>query len=565
LFIVPDLNSHLLRKPLASSQLHSQRQRLLFFGVALALGFAGILAFLLAGCGGGSSNGAAIGPDPPPAVQLPPPIQASEVNNLVNAAVNSVNVDMVVAVVDRSGIVLGVYRTQNAPTVAVGNYGQTQNANDVAVALARTGAFFSNDQAPLSSRTVRYLSGIHLPPGVANQSNADLYGIENTNRGCTLVPTVAYQSLLPPATALSGGPGAGVLTGKADAFDSDPNAVNPAGVPVFDQPGGTNTTVLGGIGVVTTSSNLNVAEYAAFKGSMAARANAGENFGLKVVPPPGAVFIGGIQLPFVNQTSMPGGFTAGPVAGTAAFVPGFSPIPSLGQPPEGDLITPTKGPMGGLTAAQVMLILDQAEATANITRAAIRLPLGSTTKMVIAVADLDGTFIGLRRMHDATIFSVDVAASKARNMTYFNSSSRTTADLPGVPMGTAVTNRTISFGAMPLYPPGIGGNPPPANPGPFFNLFLQDIANPCTQGAQTGAPNVNKSGIVFFPGSAGLFINGKLVGALGVSGDGVDQDDFVTHGGTIGFEAPLSIRADQIFDLGVRLPYFKFPRDPTNL
>jgi len=51
---------------------------------------------------------------------------------------------------------------------------------------------------------------------------------------------------------------------------------------------------------------------------------------------------------------------------------------------------------------------------------------------------------------------------------------------------------------------------------------------------------------------------------LGVSGDGVDQDDYVTSVGTQGFEAPANIRADQIIDQGVRLPYFKFPRNPTN-
>jgi len=557
---VVDPKSHSLRKALGSSYAHGQRQRLLLFGVAVALGLATLLVFLLAGCVG--NNGTFLTPTPAPGAQLPPPMSGADVQNIVTAAVNSVNVDMVVAVVDRAGFVLGVYRTANAPTQTIGNYGQTVNANDVAVALARTGAFFSNDQAPLSSRTVRYLSGIHLPPGVENQPNADLYGIENTNRGCTLVPTQAYQSLLPPATALAGGPGAGILTGKADIYDSDPNAVNPGGVPIFDQPAGTPAIVLGGIGVVTSSTNLNVAEYAAVVGSGAPRANSSEFFGLKSIPPPGAVFIGGIQLPFVEQTTLPSGFTAGPVAGTPAFVPGFGPTSSAGQPPDGDLITPTDGPIGGMTAAQVTQVLNQAQATAMMTRAAIRLPLGSHAEMVIAVADLDGTFIGLRRMPDATIFSVDVAASKARNMTYFNSSIRTAGDMPGVPIGTAVTSRTISFGAMPLYPPGIGGNPPPANPGPFFSLFLQDTANPCTQGAQSPA-GVFQSGIVFFPGSAGLFVNGQLVGALGVSGDGVDQDDFVTHGGTAGFEAPLAIRADQIFDESVRLPYFKFPRDPT--
>src|SRR5258707_9419863 len=72
-----------------------------------------------------------------------------------------------------------------------------QNAKDVAVALARTGAFFSNDEAPLSSRTVRFISGIHFPPGVSNQPPADLYGIENTNRGCTLINDPLFQSKIP--------------------------------------------------------------------------------------------------------------------------------------------------------------------------------------------------------------------------------------------------------------------------------------------------------------------------------------------------------------------------------
>jgi hypothetical protein len=55
-----------------------------------------------------------------------------------------------------------------------------------------------------------------------------------------------------------------------------------------------------------------------------------------------------------------------------------------------------------------------------------------------------------------------------------------------------------------------------------------------------------------------------LIAGLGVSGDGVDQDDFVTNGGTLGFEAPTKIRADQITVEGIRLPYFKFPRNPTD-
>lgn len=538
---------HSIRKPIAARHALGQRRKMLAAGIVLAFGIAGVLAFLLLGCGGGSST--PVAPPPIPTVQA---LQVTDVRNIVQAAVNSANVDMVVAVVDRAGFVLGVFRTQNAPTAAAGNFGQTLGANDVAIALARTGAFFSNDQAPLSSRTVRFISGIHFPPGVMNQPPADLYGIENTNRGCTLVSGAAFQNQIPPSLALGGGFGLGVLTGKADAMDSNPLAVNPGGVPIFYQ-----NVVVGGIGVVTSSSDLNVAEYAAFAGSTTQRTGPSDSFG-PTPAAPGVVFIGGIALPFVTQASRPASVSAGPVAGVGTFV--VAPANSAGQPPEGDLITPVAGPLGGLSSADVQTVLNNAEATANTTRAAIRLPLGSRARMVIAVADLDGTIIGLRRMQDSTVFSIDVAASKARNMVYFNSSARATADLNQVPIGTAVTNRTISFGSQPFFPPGIDGSAA----GPFFNLFLQDIANPCTQGMQPGPANVNKSGIVFFPGSAGLYRNGVLVGGLGVSGDGVDQDDYVTNGGTLGFEAPLNIRADQISINGVRLPYFKFPRNPTD-
>src|SRR5260370_12692606 len=223
-----------------------------------------------------------------------------------------------------------------------------------------------------------------------NQPPADLYGIENTNRGCTLVNDPIFQSKIPPSLALGGGFGLGVITGKADITDSNATAVNPGGVPIFYK-----KVVVGGIGVITTSSNLNVAEYAAFAGATAARGGTTDAFGPSAAPP-GVVFIGGVALPFVGQTSRPAGFSAGPVAGTGSYV--VAPATSQGQPPEGDLIAPTSGLLGGLTSADVKQILDNAAATANTTRAAIRLPLGSKARMVIAVADLDGTIIGLRRV-----------------------------------------------------------------------------------------------------------------------------------------------------------------------
>ncbi|HXX99577.1 MAG TPA: heme-binding protein [Candidatus Limnocylindrales bacterium] len=529
---------HVLRKPVESRRAYKQRRKTLALGMVLALGLAAALAVLVIGCGGVTTSTGGTAPAPTAAA-----LSVSDVQNLVQAAAQAADAtSMVIAVVDRGGSVLAVYRKPTAGTTAAGNFGAAVDVNDLAVALARTAAFFSNDQAPLSSRTVRFISGIHFPPGVTNTSNAALYGIENTNRGCTLTTNYLPGQSVQPSLALGGGTGLGIITGKADLNDSDPSVVNPGGVPIFR-----NGVVVGGVGVAGVSPD--VAEYVAYT---AATSN---GFG-PTPASPGVVYVNGIALPFVQQTTVPAGVNSGSFTGT--FLTG--PTASAGQPPEGDLIAPVAGPLGGLSAADVQQILGNAEATASQTRAVIRLPIGSRTKMVIAVADLDGTIIGLRRMTDSTVFSIDVAATKARNMVYFNSATRTATDLNQVPMGTAVTTRTIGFGAQPLFPPGIDGS----SPGPFFNLYLQDVANPCTQGFQTGPPNNNKSGIIFFPGSVGLYRNGALVGGLGVSGDGVEQDDYVTAGGAAGFEAPTQIRADQISINGVRLPYLKFPSNPTN-
>jgi len=530
---------HAIRRHVESRSAYLSRRKTLAWGMLLALGIAGALTALLVGCGSVSSS--ASDPTAPPPTAAP--LGISDVQNIVQAAAQAADsTTMVIAVADRGGNVLAVYRKPEAGATATGNFSATANLNDLAVGLARTASYFSNDQAPLSSRTVRFISGIHFPPGVANTGNAPLYGIENTNRGCTLSTNYLPGQAVQPSLALGGGPGLGIITGKADLQDSDPNAVNPGGVPIFR--GG---VVVGGVGVAGVP--VDVAEFAAY---LAATSN---GFG-PTPAPPGVVFVNGIALPFVNQTTAPAGVNPGTFTGT--FLVG--PVASTGQPPEGDLVAPAAGPVGGLSASDVQGILVNAEATANQTRALIRLPLGSRTRMVIAVADLDGTIIGLRRMTDSTVFSIDVAATKARNMVYFNSTSRTAADLNQVPMGTAVTNRTIGFGAQPLFPPGIDGT----TAGPFFNLYTQDVANPCTQGFQSGPPNSNKSGVVFFPGSVALYRNGVLVGGLGVSGDGVDQDDYVAAGGAAGFEAPTQIRADQVVIDGVRLPYQKFPENPTN-
>src|SRR3984957_8681903 len=220
------------------------------------------LSVMMSSCGRGGGSSTTPPVQPPPATDG---LTQADVQMLVQAAATAAQSDsMVIAVVDRLGRILAVYQEPSAPATTPGNFGVAIPSDELAVSLARTGAFFSNDQAPLSSRTVRFISGIHFPPGVTNTGSAALYGIENTNRGCTLA--AGLSATVPPATTIGGtSPGFGITTGKADVNDSQPTAVNPGGVPIFK-----NGQEVGGIGVV--SADLDTSEYVAFAAAAMAAA-----------------------------------------------------------------------------------------------------------------------------------------------------------------------------------------------------------------------------------------------------------------------------------------------------
>jgi uncharacterized protein GlcG (DUF336 family) len=261
-----------------------------------------------------------------------------------------------------------------------------------------------------------------------------------------------------------------------------------------------------------------------------------------------------------------------------------------GQPvPSGWLVLPHAGT--GLTAADVEAIVAQGIAEANQIRAQIRLPLNSTARMVFAVSDENGNILGLYRMPDATYFSIGVAVAKARNVAYYDNPSQLQPidKVKGVAAGTAFTARTFRYLALPFFPEGIDIYPP----GPFSILNdggvtkygtnkgapLPASAYQSVQGYSAFNPNANfrdpynkanQSGVVFFPGSAPLYkdttgsgLRSQLVGGLGVSGDGVFQDDDVTAVASLAYAPPRTIkRADMVKVKGVRLPFFKFNRNP---
>lgn len=78
------------------------------------------------------------------------------------------------------------------------------------------------------------------------------------------------------------------------------------------------------------------------------------------------------------------------------------------------------------------------------------------------------------------------------------------------------------------------------------------------------------NGLQIFPGSVPIYRGNTLVGAIGISGDGVDQDDMISFLGvhnaglaTGGFgNAPMAMRADQLMPQGVRLRFIQCPQSP---
>lgn len=267
----------------------------------------------------------------------------------------------------------------------------------------------------------------------------------------------------------------------------------------------------------------------------------------------------------------------------------------LVEPRDSTLLNPDGTPQ--ITEAQVRTIIENAITEANLVRAGIRLPIGSRTRMVFSVADLDGNILGLYRMPDATFFSIDVAVAKARNTAYYaDAAELVAADRvddngdgvpdPNVPAGAAFTNRTFRFLSEPRYPSGVDGSRPGAfsilldpgvdpatgeNMGPALPASVYSTSDTSVLGFDAFNPGrnfrdpdniANQNGIVFFPGSAPLYKDGKLIGGFGASGDGVDQDDVVTFSAVIGFEVPAALRADQYFVRDTRLPFQKFLRNP---
>jgi uncharacterized protein GlcG (DUF336 family) len=508
-----------------------------------------------------------------------------------------------------------------------------------------------------------------IPPrrrisGVAGTPPAPLWQINSTNRGAwiadptpgfpTTENTTATQTFFNRNQTLVGfpeDPGANPATADlnnrfflpsrsiaaanadfaAGFFVGDPNfdptagiVLLPGAVPLFKANANGVPRLVGGVGVYVLDPtavpqplpNVEEAEFAAIQGASGTGAVGDENFFFDGIPFDGQITIVGITLPYVKQTTRPenrnpsvfprvlGGFITN-FGGFGTRDGRADPFGYLIGPRAADLPLPTNDEVGGLTQDNVQTIINQVVASADITRAQVRLPLGSAARVIATIVDNRGLILAHFRMEDTLCDAIDVVPAKARSTVYYCQpggpfATATTngvfpfpfgdqwsgfpTDPTGQNRGIALTTRTLGFLSQPFYPPGIGGTfsqadyiaalpnftPAPGNtaPGPLFNLaLLNQLPAQVDRWGNAPADAGYQNGLTFFPGSVPLYkadLNGvmQLVGALGVSGDGVEQNDLIAFEGGRGFEPPPELRIDNFEFDGVKLPYLKFPETP---
>lgn len=646
------------------------------------------ITFALVACGGGSNSLDSTGTSPAP--QGTPDsgcsgscataqsfLAAIDTQNIIARAAAEAQAQgkpAVIAVVDRVGNVLAVYKMNGAPDtmtitsnrgVSGGLEGLKVPSELAAIAKAITGAYLSSEGNAFSTRTASQIVQEHFNPGVLGMPAGPLFGVQFSQLPCSDL-----------ATHFSTGSGVGPHNSPLGL------AADPGGFPLYK-----SGTPVGGIGVAADGIyglDPNVMDKDRDIDEMIAMAGT-YGFGAPADRRANTITAGGVSLHFsdaeyndlaTNPASAPA-FSA--LTGALMNVPGYFDGAAIldgtafGQPASGirpddafygglDAFVLDDGhgnnrypPMAGtdgenaLTAHEVQTLEQQALMIANRARAQIRNPLGSQARVSVSVVDTNGVALAVARTRDAPMFGTDVSLQKARTAafnsgsfaadvlqalpptTYFadnyDAATRTYAfttlaqtdvgdyvdavrsflGMPNALTGNfAFTDRAGGNMSRPFFPDGVDGTPngpfshPFAQWSPFqeglqldlvynavaLNLvsYLTATANAYTvtlDGAVltgpvpaplscTTTPHI-PNGIQVFPGSVPIYRGDTLVGGLGVSGDGVDQDDMVSFlglynagvalNGAIG-NAPPAMRADNLTAQGVHLRYVQCPQAP---
>jgi uncharacterized protein GlcG (DUF336 family) len=645
-----------------------------------------IVSLLLAGCSGGGGDGASDSDGTPVATSTSSSASASASSQVAGctgscanattllsianvqtviaqaaAEANAQGMQATIAVVDRVGNVLGVFRMAGAsPTATISSariplvQGGLENIAVIpdtlaAIAKAITGAYLSTEGNAFTSRSANQIIQEHFNPGEFNQPAGPLFGVQFSQLPCS------------DFAARFGAAGAGINI--APQRSPLGLSADPGGLPLY-----MDGTPVGGIGVIADGIygldleigdiDTDIDELIAIAGTVGFQPPVdrrgdritadGKTFRFTDVDeddlindpataPAFATLAGALQTV--------AGYTLGPVIAGTAFGQPASGIRAdtldypgldafvLVDDTDTELFRPTAGTDGLLTANEVQEILGSGLDIANRARAQIRRPAGTPARVSIAVVDTNGAILGVVRTRDAPMFGTDVAVQKARTAAFFSNANAAAdlisapdaiyVDANGAPSGTTVvigdyvtavrtflaqptaladgafafSDRAGGNMARPYFPDGIVSAPH----GPFSKPFSQwspfadglqldlvyneilthvlfvlgagpDTAMDCANIAPAPGRTPLANGIQIFPGSVPIYRDNTLIGGIGVSGDGVDQDDLISflglHNagvslGTVN-NAPEPMRASNIVvpSAGVNLRFVQCPQAP---
>ena len=421
-------------------------------------------ALTLAACSGGSNSGSSAGTSPPPPQSTPDSgcsgfcanassfLTQADVQTVIAQAVNEAQAQgkpVVIAVVDRVGNVLGVYRMANAPAtvritdprpVTGGLLGLDVPPELGAISKAITSVYFSSEGNAFSSRTAGQVAQEHFDMGDVTAPAGPLFGVQISNLPCSDINTRFTGSGTNPGThraplGLSPDPG-GIPLYKAGV---------PVGAVGISGSKGTYT-----LDINAEDRDKDLDEDIAVAASYGFIAPADRRAD--------QITAGGLTLQYANteiselakspSTAPP--FSALTAAsGSLIAVPGYSQAVVLqgtafGQPASGirqdttewpgldafvvvdannnNRFPPRNGTDGAaaLTANEVRTIIGEGLKVAHHTRAQVRRPLGSPAGETIVISDTNGVVLGIGRTRDALVDAIDVTTQKARTAAFFS-------------------------------------------------------------------------------------------------------------------------------------------------
>ena len=461
-----------------------------------------------------------------------------------------------------------------------------------AISKAITGAYLSSSGNAFSTRTAGFIIQDHYIPQVSNSSAGPLYGVQFSQLGCGDLVQKGTSTMLGPRRSplglaadpggfplykngmVVGGIGVVIRSNPTYTLDLNPTDIDNDLKEIIAQSATSgftpqtciraNQITANGVTLRYSDSDDNlktpslttlVSATASYGNAFGALASVTNYYVAGTAPVAGTAYGNAASGFAADSTHFSG--QSGYVMVTAASANRYPPTAS-----------------SGLSAAEVTTLLQNGLTLANVTRAQIRKPLDSAAQVTISVVDQAGVILGIARTTDAPMFGTDVSLQKARTASFFSHLSTRTnnargnlstlnllgdyissstdsrhADVFFPSLGNTSFNSNIAFSARaignihrPYFPDGIESKSrgplskavsswSPFNIGLQLDLVQSKIVAALSSSTLTSctASSVGiDNGIQVFPGGVPIYKSGVLVGGIGVSGDGVDQDDMIS-------------------------------------